>query len=281
MKIGVITDSGSNLSLEYFESIPNLKLAPLQINIDEVYFRDVVEKSADEVYEELKTKHISTSLPKIEDYLEAVEYFKAEGYTDILTITISSGLSGTYNAFRNANLEVEGINMHLHDTKTLGMAEGYIVKEALKQIKKGTAIQEIMEILDDLRFNKSVSFFTVETLKYLRRGGRIGFVEGTIGDILHVKPIISVNDDGLYYTISKGFGMKRTYITMKKKLMEFAGDDEIELTIHYGIDIEQAKELERKVENDLNVKRIDLVAITPVLGIHTGPNIVAVCARKV
>lgn len=281
MKVGIITDSGSNLSLEYFESVPNLRLAPLQVNIDGVYYRDVVEKSPAEVYAELKTKHITTSLPKIEDYLEAIEMFKSEGYTDILAITISSGLSGTYNAFRNANLEVEGINLHLHDSKTLGMAEGYIVMEAVKLVKEGKPIQEIKEILDDLRFNKSISFFTVETLKYLRKGGRIGFVEGTIGDILHVKPIISVNDDGVYHTLSKGFGMKRTYITMKKKLIEFFGKDEIELTIHYGDDIEEARMLEKKIENELNLKRIDLVPITPVLGVHTGPKIVAVCARKI
>lgn len=281
MKVGIITDSGSNLSLKYFESVPNLKLAPLQINIDGVYYRDIIEKSPEEVYAVLKQKKVTTSLPKIEDYLGAIEYFKSEGYTDVLAITISSGLSGTYNAFRNANKEVEGINVHLFDTKTLGMAQGYLVIEAVKLIKEGKSIEETKKLLDDIRFNKSLSFFTVETLKWLRKGGRIGFVEGTIGDILHVKPVISVNDEGVYYTISKGFGMKRTFITMKKKLIEVFQKDEIELTIHYGNDIEQAKKFEKMIENELNVKRIDLVPITPVLGVHTGPTIIAVCAKKI
>jgi DegV family protein with EDD domain len=281
MKLGIITDSGSNLSLEFIKSIPNLKLAPLQINIDGKYVRDIIEISPEEVYANLKTKPITTSLPKIEDYLEAVDFFKKEGYTDILVITISSGLSGTYNAFRNANAETEGINIHLHDSKTLGMAEGYIVLEALKLVEEGKPVKEIKEILDDLRFNKSVAFFTVETLKWLRKGGRIGFVEGTIGDILHVKPIIAVNDDGVYHTISKGFGMKRTYITMRKKLVERFGDKEVELTIHYGDDITEAKILEKKLAVDLNAKKIELTTITPVLGVHTGPGILAVCAREI
>ena len=281
MKVAVITDSGSNLSLEYFESVPNLKLVPLQINIDEEYYRDILEITPNEIYDQLKHKKISTSLPKIEDYLEAVEYFKSEGYTDILTITISSGLSGTYNAFRNVNVEVEGINVHLHDTKTLGMGEGYIVMEALKLIKEGKSIKQITDTLDDVRFNRSLSFYTVDTLKWLRRGGRIGYVEGTIGDILHVKPIISVNDEGVYYTISKGFGLKRTYITMKKKLIEFFKDQEIDITIHYGNDIEEAKKLEKMITNDVNAKKIDLVPITPVLGVHTGPGLIAICAKLI
>ena len=281
MKLAIITDSGSNLSLKYIESIPNLKLAALQLNVAGEYFRDIIEISPEEVYAQLKHKHITTSLPKIEDYFKAIDSLKKDGYTDILVITISSGLSGTFNAFRNANAEVKGVNIHLFDSKTLGMAEGYLVMEALELIEKGKSVEEIIKELTDLRFNKSIAFFTVETLKWLRKGGRIGYVEGTIGDILHVKPIIAVNDDGVYHTLSKGFGMKRTFITMKKKLKEFFKDDKVLLTIHYGDDIEAAKKIEKMIENDINVSRIDLVPITPVLGVHTGPSIIAICARKV
>ncbi len=281
MKLAIITDSGSNLSLKYIESIPNLKLAALQLNVAGEYFRDIIEISSEEVYAQLKHKQITTSLPKVEDYFEAIDSLKKDGYTDILVISISSGLSGTYNAFRNANAEVKGVNIHLYDSKTLAMAQGYLVMEAVDLVKKGKSIEEIIKRLDDLRFNKSLAFFTVETLKWLRKGGRIGFVEGTIGDILHVKPIIGVNDDGVYHTLSKGFGMKRTFITMKKKLKEFFKDDEVLLTVHYGDDIESAKKIEKMLETDINVKRIDLIPITPVLGVHTGPSIIAICAMKI
>ena len=280
MKLAVITDSGSNLSLEYIKSIPNLRLVPLQINVNGTYYRDILEIKPEDVYENLKTKHITTSLPQTDDYLKTIEDLKNLGYTDILVISISSGLSGTYNAFRNANELVEGINIHMYDTKTLSLGQGYIVKEAIKLIEEKKALKDIIKQLDDLRHNKLLAMFTVETLKWLRKGGRIGFVEGTIGDILHVKPVIEVNDDGVYHTTSKGFGLKRTYITMRKKTKDFIGNSDSEVTVLYGDNLEEAEEISKKMVAELNVDKIDLVPITPVLGVHTGPGILAIVARK-
>lgn len=281
MKLAVITDSGSNLQLEYINKTPNLRYVPLQLNIDGVFYRDLFDVKAEKVYSELKTKHIKTSLPQTDDYLNAIEDLKKEGYTDILVITISKGLSGTYNSFRNLNELVEGMNIHLYDTMTLSMAEGYIVQEAIELIKQGLSVEDIFKRLDELRYQKSMAFFTVETLSYLIKGGRIGKVEGTIGNILHVKPIIAVGDDGVYHTLSKGFGMKRTYITMRKKLKERFEDKKVNVTIHYGAFDDDAKAMAEKLLNDLNVSKIDITPLTPVLGVHVGPKALALCVREV
>lgn len=281
MKIAVITDSGSNLTTTYLKSKENLKMISLLLNIDNKFYRDQVEISSEEVYEKLHQTNILTSLPNLEDFIEAVEDFKEKGYTDILVITISSGLSGTYNGFKNAADHVEGINIHFYDSKTLSMAEGYIVEEAISLIDKNLSIDEIREKLDELRYKNSLAMFTVENLKWLRKGGRIGKVEGTIGEILHVKPIIEVGDDGVYHTLSKGFGMKRTFITMRKAFKEKFGDDLIELTIHYGDNLDSAKNVEAKLVDDLNVNKITINQLTPVLGVHTGPEMIAIIGKRV
>lgn len=281
MKVAVITDSGSNLSKSFVDATPNLEMIPLMINIEGKFYRDVVEISAEETYEKLKHASIKTSLPNLEDYVQAIDKFKKEGYTDIITISISKGLSGTYNGFKTVSDDIEDINMHLFDSMTLGMTEGFIVEEALELIKQKKSIKEIVDRLTKLRFKDSFAMFTVETLKYLRKGGRIGLVEGTIGEILHIKPIIAVNDDGVYHTLSKGFGMNRAIITMRKMLKDFCKEDPVEIVVHYGDNLEEAKKLEAKITTEINVKKIRITPITPVLGVHTGPKILAVVVKRI
>lgn len=279
MKIGVITDSACNLDIEFINSQKNLLMAPLMISFDGEFHRDLVEVDYDTVYEKLMHTQVTSSLPNLEDFDNAIKQFKAEGYTDILVITISSKLSGTFNAFDIAAKEHDDINIHLYDTKTLSMAEGYIVLKALQGVEKGLSIPRIIADLNQLRFEDSIALFTVETLKYLRNGGRIGKVEGTIGDLLHVKPIIYVNDDGVYDTLAKGFRMNRTLVAMRNQVKNKFQDQLLDITIHYGNNLVKAEKLKAKLETELNTNTVDIVQLTPVLGIHTGPEMYAIIAK--
>lgn len=279
MKIAVITDSSCNLSLEYIKEQKNLKMAPLMISFDGEFHRDLVEVDYKTVYDKLEETKVTSSLPSMEDFEEAVEELKKEGYTDIIVITISSGLSGTYNGFNTAASEHEDVTIHMYDSKTLSMALGYMVKKALSSINEDKSVARVIADLNQLRYEDSMALFTVETLKYLRQGGRIGKVEGTIGDLLNVKPVIFVSDEGIYETLSKGFGINRTLISMRKEVTKKFGDKLIDVTIHYGNNIEKAKNLKLKMEQAFNTKTVDLVQLTPVLGIHTGPNMFAIVAK--
>ncbi len=281
MKIGIITDSASNLDLEFINKHKNLKMTPLMISYDGEFHRDIIEVDYKTVYKKLETTKVTTSLPSLEDFETAISQFEKDGYTDILVITISSKLSGTYQAFEIAGKDHEGANLHFYDTKTLSAAEGNIVKVALEGIEKGISIPRIIADLNQARYEDSIALFTVETLKYLREGGRIGKVEGTIGDLLNVKPVISVNDEGVYHTITKGFGMKRTLIAMRKVLKEKFGDDLIKITIHYGNNLPKAESIKDKLELGFNTKEVLISQLTPVLGIHTGPEMYAIIAQRV
>lgn len=281
MKIGVITDSASNLDLEFIKKQKNLKMIPLMISYDGAFHRDIIEVDYETVYKKLETTKVTTSLPNLEDFQNAIAEFEKEGYTDIIIITISSQLSGTYQAFELVGKDHKGSNLHFYDTKTLSAAEGNLVRIALDGIESGLSIPRIIAELNQSRYEDSIALFTVETLKYLREGGRIGKVEGTIGDLLNVKPVISVNDDGVYYTITKGFGMKRTMMAMRKVIKDKFEDDLIEITIHYGNNLSKAQALKEKLENSLNTKEIVISQLTPVLGIHTGPEMYAIIARKI
>lgn len=280
MKIAVITDSSCNLNMDYIEKHENLEMVPLMISYDGEFYRDLVEVDYNTVYSKLDQTKVTSSIPSREDFESAVKKLMKAGYTDIIVISISSGLSGTFNSFNTAAKDFKNVNIHMYDSKTLSMALGYIVKKAITGIEDKKSVPRIIADLNQLRFEDSVALFTVETLKYLRQGGRIGKVEGTIGDLLNVKPVIFVNDEGVYETKSKGFGINRTLVSMRNDIKEKFGDESIDVTIHYGNNTERAEKLKSKIENNFNINTIDLVQLTPVLGIHTGPNMFAIIAKK-
>ncbi len=280
-KIAILTDSAANLPQEYYKAHSNLFVLPLMIIIDGKEHRDQVDVKAEEVYARLDTSVITSSLPDRGELDQLLARLKTEGYTDILCISISSGLSGTFNAFRLAFQDVKGMNITHYDSKTLGAGLGYLVEYAVELVAAKTPVAEIIPLLDKLRYEDSLAMYTINTLKYLRKGGRIGKVEGTIGDILHIKPVITVNDEGVYVTLNKGFGLNRSLISMKKHLVEKFGPDLVDLTVHYGADPVKAQELGDMLKKELNVRYLTISALTPVLGIHTGPEMFAYIARRV
>jgi DegV family protein with EDD domain len=280
-KVAIITDSAANLLPEFIKKYSNLFVLPLMIIVDGVNFKDQVEINAAQVYAKLDSSTITTSLPSLGELDELIQRLKAEGYTDILSINISSGLSGTFNAFRLAFKEVQGIRITHYDSKTLGAGLGYLVEYALELVKAKKPVDEIIPLLDQLRFEDSLAIYTINTLKYLRRGGRIGKVEGTIGDILHIKPVITVNTEGVYVTLSKAFGLQRSLISMKKLLIAKFGRDVVDFTVHYGTDPVKAQELANAMKTELNIRNLTLSPLTPVLGIHTGPEMFAYIARRI
>jgi DegV family protein with EDD domain len=281
MKLAILTDSGSNLASDFVKKHANLFVIPLMIVIDGKNYRDQIEVAAEEVYEKLDTHHITTSLPSNDDLMSLLEDIKKKGFTDVLAINISSGLSGTFNAFRLTFQEVKDLNITHYDSKTLGGGLAFLVQEALRFVDQKMSIPDIIKELDRIRFNDSLAIYTINTLKYLKKGGRIGKVEGTIGDILHIKPVITVNEEGVYITLSKGFGLQRSLLKMKDLLVEKFQDHKIDLIVHYGNDLEKANELAERLKKDLNIREIVLSPLTPVLGIHTGPQMFAFVANKV
>lgn len=281
MKVAILTDSAANLLPSDIESQPDLFVLPLGIVIDGKTYRDQVDISAKDVYDQLDDHQISTSLPTTSDFIQLLDQIKAKGYDHVMIISVSSGLSGTFNSLRLATEDYHGLSFTLVDTKTLGAGQGFMVLRALEWLKAGKTPEEIVPLLTKLRFEDSLAIYTINTLKYLRRGGRIGKVEGTIGDILHVKPIITVNDQGVYITLAKSLGMNRSLLLMKQLLENKFKNSLIDLVIHFGNEIDTAKELGSKLLTQLNIRKLVYAPLTPVLGIHTGPQMIAYVACKV
>ena len=279
-KIAVVVDSGSDVSASLREGLDIFSL-PLRISIDDKTYTDGVDITADEMFAVLDTSKVTTSLPTGEDILDTFEEIKSKGYTHVIAIAISSGLSGTYNVIRNLVEEVEGLTIHTFDTKNISLGSGLLALRVAENIKNGMSYDEVVKDLENSR-GRSQVFFTVGTLDYLIRGGRIGKVAGTVANVLNIKPVISCDTDGIYYTVTKVRGYSRVI----KKMLETA-KDYLKDSKDYRVILVNAnsKENLEEVKNMAQgyfplAKDIHFVNITPALAIHTGPEALGVAVIR-
>lgn len=269
-KIAILADSGSDI----YQVKPNapLYVLPLRIIIDGEEFIDKLEISLKDVMAQIDDKKISTSLPSPKDIETTFDQIKNDGFTHVICIPISKGLSGTMNVIRQIAEDYEGLEIAMIDTKNISMASGYSSLEALELIEKGMDFDSIITTINQhLNFKKV--FFTVDKLVYLKRGGRIGLVSATVADLLKIKPVITCNEEGIYYTVKKQRGYTKAINELINQVVEFVGD-----TTSYDITLMNA---DSKIDFDLfrskikealpHIRNFETATITPALAIHTGP----------
>jgi DegV family protein with EDD domain len=220
-------------------------------------------------------------MPSAGDVTELLENLKLEGFKEVLAILISSGLSGTHDMFKMIGQQVEGLWIEVIDSLTLSMGLGLQVCEAAEQIKKNLSLEEIVQHLQKFRSRTQV-FYVIPTLHYLRKGGRIGLVEGTIGEFLNIKPIISINPEGKYYTFTKVRGRKASLQKLLEIVQDSIGEKTVDLAVLHGGAVNEAQDLFEKLKIAIpNLRKGFFTQISPVLGVHTGPGLVGVCFCEV
>lgn len=278
-KIALITDSTCGLPSEYIEKY-NVHVARLKIIYKSSEYIDGITISADEVYSRLNEELPTTSMPSVQDVCDLYDKLLSEGYTHAIVMPISSGLSGTINSFRLASQEYEDkITSFIFDTKILSMAVGLSVIEIGKMIENGKSFNYICNAIPKLRANTSM-YFTVDTLEYLIKGGRIGRVTGSVGQLLNLKPIITMDDDGKYTNHSKVRGSKKAFNELLKLATSILDKGKAKVVIMTGTMHEEAEKLKSILENHENTTFMYVGTITPAVGIHSGPKLLAVAILK-
>ena len=276
-KIAIIIDSGTDVPQEV-QAASNMYVLPLRIIYKDEEFIDGVNITPKEIYDRLATEIPSTSLPSGEDIIQQLEKIKAAGYNKVIAVTISSGLSGTYNFICNLATEVEGLEVAVIDTKNISIGSGFTAIQVAEDIKKGA--RSFDEIVARARKNigNNKVFFTVSTLEYLQHGGRIGLVGATIGSILNIKPIISCNEDGVYYTVAKVRGRNKSLA----KLQELARAA-VPKGVAYNLGILDANAPEEVATFIDEIKglfthytNLYTDTLSAALGVHTGPGLIGI-----
>jgi DegV family protein with EDD domain len=279
-KIAIVTDSACDLSNEILCKY-NIRMIPLRIVYKSAEYRDRIDITSEQIYASLPTEIPKTSLPSPKDILQVYEQLVHEGITDVVHFCVSSGLSGTYEAMRIIVQQFKGkLNIRLIDTRSLSYQEGFLVLECARKLESGTDLDKAIEEVLHMRAC-SLGMFVVQTLDYLRAGGRIGLVEGVVGKILHIKPVIYVNDQGVYQSLAKVRGYKRALELMLKAFTERFGQKPVNIAVIYGADEQEGRALLILIKDLLNVKEHSLLSISPVLGVHTGPRLLGIVAYEV
>lgn len=274
----IFTDRAANFPLEEEKSY-GLTVAPLYIQFPEgeVETSDIL---PDEFYQRLvdmKPIIPSTALPSSGLFQEMYQKVIDSG-ENILSIHLSAGLSGTIQSARTAAQEMRESAVTIFDSMTLSGGQRFQVIGAALAAKAGWALEEILDLLEKLRDEIEV-VYTLDTLEYLEHGGRIGRVRSLMSSLLNIKPIIHVDKkDGKYSTIGKERTLPRSITEMVKHLKNMYGQRSLWITVLHGQLETEALELLEALKKNLNIQRSELLRVTPVLGVHTGPGIVGVSA---
>ncbi|ARC84734.1 DegV family protein [Clostridium argentinense] len=279
-KIALITDSTSDLSKEMIDKY-NIIVLPFRIIFKDREFRDGIEITPQEIYKSFEKEVPTSSLPSMKDMEEVFQRLEREGYTHAIAVTLSSKLSGIYNALKLVSEEYPSIKTHVFDSKLISYGESVIILEAAKMIEKGMSFDEVVRKLPEIK-KRAHAFFVVGTLEYLKRGGRIGKVAGTIAELLNIKPIIHVDEEGSYATYDKVRGRKQSINRMIAIGNEMLDKKKCDIYVIHGEAEEEARRILEEISRHPNANSANFGGyISPVSGVHSGPGFLGVLFYEV
>lgn len=271
----IVTDSGFDLSPEQQQDF-NLHRLPLKITLNGVTYRSGIDIQPEEFYALLEETSgmPTTSTPSPGEFQEIYQQVAAED-PEILSIHISSGLSGTYNSALTAAGSLPDIAINLVDTRTLSIEMGWQVEAAIRAVKAQWPLEKILTLLKQVREASEV-VFTLPNLSYLIHGGRISHLKGMLASILGLKPLIGVNkEDGKYDDRGKSRTFKRAIESIPTYVANKFGDNKVmRVQIGHAGDPEAADILRAAVNRLFECEWLPDCSISPVLGAHTGRGLV-------
>ena len=274
--IAILTDSCSDVPRDLLERFHIYQLA-LSINYKDKSYRDGIDITPEYVYENLKNEIPHTSLPSLGEIQDTIKKIVADGFNQIIIPVISSGLSGTYKAVQMVCEEFKNIKTAVIDTKNIAIGSGFFSIYAAQLVEKKESFEEIVDKLERKKAQSQI-YYSLQTLHYLIKGGRLGRVEGILGSVLQIKPIISCGEDGVYYTVEKVRGRKQSIQKLIDILQDkIKGTKNYYLAICHGYAQEEANQIKEKMQSYIANAALYMEGqISPALGVHTGPGLVGI-----
>ncbi|MFA5612357.1 MAG: DegV family protein [Anaerolineaceae bacterium] len=278
----IVTDSGADLSFEECRQI-GVVMVPLKVEVGGVSYEAGVDIDPVKFYDMMDASPTMpvTSTPSIGDFTEVYERL-AEEDDEILSIHISSGLSGTFNVAMQAAETIKNARIHLIDTLTLSAGQAWFVHAAAQMGDAGKSMDEVIEKLAQIQ--RAVStHFTLPDLKYLIAGGRIGHLKGLLASILGIKPVIEVSkEDGKYYDRVKKRSFSKAIAGLTElTLKTHPKGSSLVAQVTTAANPEGGAMLKASMDSEYKVKWLPDVKLGTVLGAHTGRGLVGlICASE-
>ena len=276
--VSIVTDSTSDLAPNV-ATAHNIEVVPLSvIHADRAYL-DGVDITPSSFYPMLTSSSElpKTSQPTVHQFKEVFGRLLQQGHS-VVSLHISGGLSATKDAARSAAAELETDRVTVIDSGFLSYGLSFQAIEASKMAQQGCSVEEIVAMLDEMRRNTEL-LFTLDTMHYLHKGGRIGKVSALLGNLLNIKPVIRV-EGGIYVPVAKCRSSRQALATIVQYLTDRFSQQKVRLAVGHGQAEEAARSLLEMLKQELCVEgEPEFYEVGPVIGVHTGPGTVgaAVC----
>lgn len=268
-KVAVVTDSTAYIPKELREE-KNISMVPLNVVFGEEAYKEEVEITAEQFYEEMKhAEHLpKTSQPSVGLFAETYEKL-AKDYDEIIVITLSSGISGTYQTAVSAATMVEDVKVHVFDSEISCMLQGFYVLKAADLAAEGKNAEEILAELDEMKKN-SRAYFMVDDLSHLHRGGRLNNAQRIVGSLLQIKPILHFENK-----VIVPFEKVRTEKKALNRILSMLDDDAkdgtpLQVTVIHANCKEKAEGIISQIEEKYPNCSVILSYFGPVIGTHLG-----------
>lgn len=271
MSIRIVTDSTCDLPAGLLDQY-KITAVPLYINMGDQSYLDGVEITRREFYERMPNYDPppTTATPGMDTFINTYENLAADGVSEIISIHISESLSAMVNVAKKAALGMEKIKVTVYDAGQLSLGTGFVVLKAAQLAQEGASVDEIMDIIQK-QAQRTHVFAALDTLEYLRRSGRMNKFMAGIGNILQIKPILTMHkgQPGAERVRTRGKAIKRV-IQMAEELAPL----ETIALVHTNAP-EAAQRLLQQTKGLFPTRSEPLsVDVTPVLGAHIGPGVV-------
>jgi len=273
MAVKVVTDSVADLPSQVVEEL-GITVVPLNVRFGEEVYRDGIDLTAEQFYHKLKQSKILplTSVPSLAAFTEAYDKL-AEGTDEILVITLSSRLSGTYDvALESRGLMKRKCRVEVVDSKWAVMAEGFMVMAAARAAQAGANVDDVLDIThrNIERVDLRAAF---DTLDYLKRGGRIGAAQAFLGSMLKINPIIRLRD-GVVVPAGRTRSRSMAIDNLYKFATSYSHIEE--MAVENAACPDDAELLVERLGSKFPKERIFRTRTTPVISTHTGPGLLMV-----
>jgi len=277
--VHIVTDSTADLPREVVEEY-NITVVPLKVLFGREVFLDGVNLTAGEFFEKLAAvKELPiTSQPAPAEFVEYYRPLVDQG-ASIISIHISSQMSGTAQSAKLAKNMLEYEDLEIIDSQTVSVPLGMMVAAAARAARAGKTKDEILELIRYIMENQR-TYFMVDTLEYLQRGGRIGKAQAFLGTLLNVKPLLQIKE-GLVHPYEKVRGRKKALNRLVQVVEKEFGARKVWVYLTHGNDPEALEKLHTKIEEKLNCREIWTSQLGPVVGTHIGPAVVGFAVCKV
>lgn len=272
-KITIVTDSTCDLPPELIQKY-NISVVPLYVRFGEEVYKEKIDLTTDEFYKRLKGPIFpSTSQPSPQDFITLYQKLNKD-YNYIISIHISSKLSGTVQSANMAKKVLNLEKIEVIDSLQTSIFLGMIVLEAAKLCQQEKSKNEIINTISKLIQNIK-TIFTLDTLEYLQKGGRIGKAQAFLGSLLDIKPILGIKD-GEVIPLAKVRGRKKMFSETIERIKEDIGTKQINIGIVHANSQELGLRLKDLMSKHFQIKECIFSQIGAVIGTHTGPGTLGV-----